>query len=225
MRELKEISDRIGPVSLIGNPAKEIRNICFDSREVGRGDLFIAVKGTLTDGHKYIDDSVKSGATAVICEILPENPGSDICWIVVKDSAQALGDAASQFFDNPSENLKLVGITGTNGKTTIATLLYNLFVQLGYRCGLISTIGNYLLNKEIPATHTTPDPVRINRMMSEMVDEGCEYLFMEVSSHAVDQKRIAGLQFNGAVFTNLHSPLTTCNRRATTLITWFYYTY
>ena len=203
MKRLTEITDRIELVNLIGDPGREIRNICFDSREVGKGDLFIAVKGTLTDGHNYIDNSVKAGATAVICEIPPDNPDSDVCWVVVKDSSLALGEAASLFYDSPSGRLKLVGITGTNGKTTVASLLYNLFMQLGYKCGLISTIGNYIVKKEIPATHTTPDPVQLNRMISEMVDAGCDYLFMEVSSHAVDQKRIAGLEFDGALFTNL----------------------
>ncbi len=203
MRLLTEITDKIELVNLIGDPGRTIRNICFDSRDAGRGDLFIAVKGTITDGHNYIDNSLKSGVTAVICEILPENPSTDICWVVVEDSALALGEVASLFYDSPSGKMKLVGITGTNGKTTVATLLYNLFMELGYKCGLISTIGNYIIKKEIPATHTTPDSIQLNRMMSEMVDAGCDYLFMEVSSHAVDQKRIAGLEFDGALFTNL----------------------
>ena len=170
---------------------------------VKKGSLFIAVKGSKTDGHDYIQQAVSNGATAVICEILPPDDDKSVIWIKTNDSAKALGIAASNFYGNPSAQLKLVGVTGTNGKTTIATLLYTMFMRLGYKCGLFSTVCNYINGKELPATHTTPDPVQINRLLSEMVSEGCDYAFMEVSSHSADQKRIAGLKFRGGIFTNL----------------------
>ena len=149
------------------------------------------------------EHAVASGAAAIICETLPEEQDKGICWIRTTDSAKALGYAASNFFGNPSSLLKLVGVTGTNGKTTVATLLYRMFIRLGYKCGLFSTVCNYINEKELPATHTTPDPVQLNRMLSEMAEAGCSYAFMEVSSHSADQKRIAGLKFEGGIFTNL----------------------
>ena len=180
-----------------------IKSIEFDSRKVCPESLFIAVKGTKTDGHDFIGDAISSGAKAVICELIPENPDNEVIWIQTSCSAKALGIVSLNFYGNPSSCLKLVGVTGTNGKTTIATLLYNTFSRLGYKCGLFSTVCNYICSRELPATHTTPDPIVLNRLMAEMVNEGCDYAFMEVSSHAIDQYRIAGLKFAGGIFTNL----------------------
>lgn len=203
MMSIEEILKGIDTVSVKGDTGLTVSGIEFDSRNVTPGSLFIAVKGYKSDGHEFIDSAIKSGAIAVICEILPVTAKQEICWIKVRDSAKALGEAASNFYGNPSSSLKLVGVTGTNGKTTIATLLYRMFIGLGYKCGLFSTVCNYINGRELPATHTTPDPVQLNRMLSEMVAEGCDYAFMEVSSHSADQKRIAGLVFAGGVFTNL----------------------
>ena len=203
MVKLEDILKGINVVSLTGDSDTIISNIEFDSRRVTQGSLFVAVRGYNTDGHEFINAAITSGAAAIICEILPESRDKKICWIKTDDSARALGYAASNFFGNPSSSLKLVGVTGTNGKTTVATLLYRMFLQLGYKCGLFSTVCNYINGKELPATHTTPDPAQLNSLLSEMVDNGCDYVFMEVSSHSADQQRIAGLQFEGAVFTNL----------------------
>ena len=200
---IEEILKGINVVSLTGESTSSVDGIEFDSRNVTAGSLFVAVKGNKTDGHDYIDAATSSGAVAVICETLPDKKDKKICWVKTSDSAKALGLAASNFFGNPSEALKLVGVTGTNGKTTIATLLYRMFRQSGYKCGLFSTVCNYINDRELPATHTTPDPVQLNRLLSEMVSEGCDYAFMEVSSHSADQQRIAGLNFSGGIFTNL----------------------
>ena len=201
--QINEILNGIDFVSLTGEKKPFISNIEFDSRKITKGSLFVAVKGYVTDGHDYIGSAIISGASAIICETLPENQDKSICWIKTNDSSRALGIAASNFFGNPSNSLKLVGVTGTNGKTTIATLLYRMFIRLGYKCGLFSTVCNYINDKELPATHTTPDPVQLNKILSEMVGEGCDFAFMEVSSHSADQQRIAGLKFNGGIFTNL----------------------
>jgi UDP-N-acetylmuramoyl-L-alanyl-D-glutamate--2,6-diaminopimelate ligase len=203
MIQIGKILEGIEFTSLTGEKNPVISGIEFDSRKVISGSLFVAVKGQKTDGHDYIDLAIKSGASAVICEKLPENPDKGICWVKTSNSAKALGFAASNFFGNPSSSLKLVGVTGTNGKTTIATLLFRMFRRLGYKCGLFSTVCNYVNDKELPATHTTPDPVQLNSLLSEMVREGCDYAFMEVSSHSADQQRIAGLKFIGGVFSNL----------------------
>jgi len=203
MMQVEEILKGIDIVSLTGDTNAIISNIEFDSRKVTKGSLFVAVNGYKTDGHDFINSAVASGASAVICEILPENQNKSICWIRTRNSSRALGLTASNIFGNPSSSLKLVGVTGTNGKTTIATLLYRMFLRLGYKCGLFSTVCNYINAKELPATHTTPDPVQINSLLSEMVREGCDYAFMEVSSHSADQQRIAGLKFAGGIFTNL----------------------
>ena len=203
MMILDKILEGIDVVSFSGDRKKIIEDIAFDSRSVRENSLFIAVRGTRTDGHDYISSALKSGASAVICENLPAETGKNISWIVTSDSAKALGQASSNFYGRPSASLKLVGVTGTNGKTTIATLLYRLFTGLGYKCGLFSTVCNYIIDRELPATHTTPDPVQLNRLMAEMRDSGCEYAFMEVSSHSSDQQRIAGLEFAGGIFTNL----------------------
>ena len=203
MMKIEEILAGIDVVSVTGTKNRVISGIEFDSRNVNKDSLFVAVKGYKSDGHDFINAAIESGAAAIICEILPENQGKDICWIKTGDSAKALGLAASNFFGNPSSSLKLVGVTGTNGKTTIATLLYRMFRRLGYKCGLFSTVCNYINEKELAATHTTPDPVQLNLLLSRMVEEGCDFAFMEVSSHSADQKRIAGLKFEGGIFTNL----------------------
>ena len=203
MMELEKILAGINVVSFSGDRKTNIEKIIFDSREVTAGSLFVAVKGSKSNGHDFIEKAVSSGAAAILCELLPEEPAKNVSWIKTSDSAKALGQAASNFFGNPSSSLKLIGVTGTNGKTTIATLLYRMFTKLGFKCGLFSTVCNYVAGKELPATHTTPDPVQLNRIMSEMVEAGCSYAFMEVSSHAVDQQRIAGLEFAGGIFTNL----------------------
>ena len=203
MRRIKDLLRNVAITSISGKEDALVGNIEFDSRRVIPETLFVAVKGTLTDGHEFINDAVRSGACAVICEKLPEKPADDVCWITTSDSASALGIVASEFYGNPSSSLRLTGVTGTNGKTTIATVLYSMFTGLGYKCGLFSTVCNYVVDRELPATHTTPDPVVLNRTLAEMVDAGCDYAFMEVSSHAVDQKRISGLKFTGGIFTNL----------------------
>src|SRR5450759_421300 len=203
MIKIEEILKGIDVVSVTGKVTVTVLSIEFDSRKVTKGSLFVAVKGYKSDGHDFIDSVVKSGASAVICETLPVNPDKNICWIKTTDSAKALGLAASNYFGNPSSSLKLIGVTGTNGKTTIATVLYRMFLRLGYKCGLFSTVCNYINDKEFPATHTTPDPVQLNSLLADMVCAGCDYAFMEVSSHSADQQRIAGLKFAGGIFTNL----------------------
>jgi len=203
MISLYNILEGVKVISFTGNTEKKISNIVFDSRKTEKNSLFVAVRGSKTDGHDYIPEALNAGATAVVCERLPDRPDPGITWIVTDDSAKALGQLSSNFFGNPSRLLKLVGITGTNGKTTIATLLYRLFTGLGYKCGLFSTVCNYVDNRELPATHTTPDPVQLNSIMAQMTNEGCDYAFMEVSSHALDQQRTAGLVFAGGIFTNL----------------------
>jgi UDP-N-acetylmuramoyl-L-alanyl-D-glutamate--2,6-diaminopimelate ligase len=203
MMKIEEILNGIEIVSVTGAKDKVISGIEFDSRKVKKDSMFVAVKGYKSDGHDFISSAIASGASAIICESLPEKPGKNVCWIKTIDSAKALGLAASNFYGNPSSSLKLVGVTGTNGKTTIATLLYRMFQRLGYKCGLFSTVCNYINDKELEATHTTPDPVQLNSLLSMMVDEGCDFAFMEVSSHSADQKRIAGLKFAGGIFTNL----------------------
>ena len=203
MMRINDLVKNIDAVSITGAENPVIDNIEFDSRKVKPDTLFVAVKGTKSDGHDFINDAVASGAVAVICEALPEKAGTNICWIKTNDSARALGIVSSEFFGNPSASLKLTGVTGTNGKTTIATLLYRMFTRLGYKCGLFSTVCNYIVITEHPATHTTPDPVQLNRNLAAMVEAGCDFAFMEVSSHAITQKRISGLKFAGGIFTNL----------------------
>ena len=203
MTDIRKLIRDIDVILIKGEDDPVISNVEFDSRKVTPGTLFVAVKGTKSDGHDYINSAISSGASVVICENLPENPDQKICWIRTSDSAKALGIVSSGFFGDPSTHLKLVGVTGTNGKTTIATLLYRMFTALGYKCGLFSTVCNYINDKELPATHTTPDPVQLNSLLSDMVEAGCDYAFMEVSSHSADQQRIAGLKFTGGIFTNL----------------------
>jgi UDP-N-acetylmuramoyl-L-alanyl-D-glutamate--2,6-diaminopimelate ligase len=201
--ELKDIVYKVSLTSSYGNMNVDVTGVSFDSRKVKPGHLFVAVKGTLSDGHEYIKKAIDLGAVAIVCEKLPETINEKIVYVTVKSSAQALGIISSNFSGNPSEKIKLIGITGTNGKTTTATLLYQLFGQLGYVIGLISTVENRIDKEVIPSTHTTPDPVQLNELLKRMVEAGCSHVFMEVSSHAVDQERIAGLKFTGAIFTNI----------------------
>ena len=201
--KIKEILVNCNLLDLVGDKDIDITKVSFDSRDVDSGTLFFAVRGTQTDGHAYIEKAVEQGAIGVVCEKLPKTFKEGVTYIRVDDSAHVLGVAASNFYGNPSKSLKLTGVTGTNGKTTIATLLYRLFTDAGYACGLLSTIENIVDHEVIPSTHTTPDPVELNALLRKMVDHGCEYAFMEVSSHAIDQSRIAGLHFAGGIFTNL----------------------
>lgn len=200
---LSQLLSVIKPVEIIGATDKEITGVESDSRKVSGGKLFVAVPGVTTDGHKYISDVVAAGATAVVCEHFPEKKEEGVTYVQVACSASALGFLASEWYDNPTRRLKLVGVTGTNGKTTTATLLYEMMRQMGFKAGLFSTVCNYIDGRPVPATQTTPDQLTLNRLMHEMVEEGCEYAFMEVSSHAADQHRIDGLHFAGGVFTNL----------------------
>ncbi len=203
MKQLKDILDKAGVLEVLGSVDIEIRSLKIDSRTVKPGCLYFAVKGTDTDGHQFIPDAVKSGAVAVVCEQIPEDPQGNVAFIRVSDSSYAKAVIASNFFGNPSSLLNLVGVTGTNGKTTTVTLLHQLFQKLGTKSGLISTIQNKIGEQNIPTTHTTPDPVELNELMAQMVKEGCTHCFMEVSSHAVVQNRVAGLTFRGGIFTNL----------------------
>jgi UDP-N-acetylmuramoyl-L-alanyl-D-glutamate--2,6-diaminopimelate ligase len=203
MKYLSEILEGLAFTELQGSADTEITAVVFDSRKVVPGSLFVAVKGTVTDGHDYIDKAIKDGAVVVICEDLPAHTAAEVDFLMVANSAIALGIVTANFYDNPSSKLKLVGVTGTNGKTTIATLLYQLFRDLGYKCGLLSTVENQVNGEVIASTHTTPDPVELNKLLDEMVAKGCDYCFMEVSSHAVAQHRIAGLTFAGGIFSNL----------------------
>ncbi|QKJ28762.1 UDP-N-acetylmuramoyl-L-alanyl-D-glutamate--2,6-diaminopimelate ligase [Mucilaginibacter mali] len=203
MKYLSDLLEGLPFTELQGSADVEITAIVFDSRKVVPGCLFVAVKGTAVDGHDYIEQAVKDGAVAVICEELPGHTADGADFLMVANSAVALGIVAANFYGNPSDQLKLVGVTGTNGKTTIATLLYKLFRDLGYKCGLLSTVENQVNGKVVPATHTTPDPVALNALLADMVAQGCDYCFMEVSSHAVAQHRIEGLAFSGGIFSNL----------------------
>ncbi len=203
VKKLSEIIESLGFCEVVGKKDSTIEGLTLDSRKVKDNYLFAAIKGTVADGHKFIEQAIQNGATAILCEELPDNTDIGTTFVKVGDSAEAFGFMASNFYDKPSSQLKLVGVTGTNGKTTTVTLLYDLFSGLGYRTGLISTIENRVSEKRTTATHTTPDAESINLLIKQMVQEGCEYAFMEVSSHAVVQKRIAGLQFAGGVFTNI----------------------
>lgn len=203
MIALSNILRNVPVKRIIGRPEMDIRALSFDSRHISENDLFVAIKGWNQDGHAYIDKAIAFGAMAIICEDVPSDMSDHITYIEVDDTAYALGLVASNFYDNPSAKLKLIGITGTNGKTTVATLLYKLFTELGFYVGLLSTVQNKIKEQAIEATHTTPDPISLNKLLHQMVEAGCDYCFMEVSSHAVAQHRIAGLTFLGGVFTNL----------------------
>ena len=201
--KLKDILTNCNLLEIVGEKDVNVVDITFDSRKVSQGTLFFAVKGTQVDGHDYIDGAIEKGASVIVCEKLPRKKAENVTYVKVDNSAYVLGVGASNFFGNPSEKLKLVGVTGTNGKTTIATLLYRLFTEAGYNCGLLSTIENIINREVIPSTHTTPDPIELNTLLQQMVERECEYVFMEVSSHSVAQDRIAGLHFAGGIFTNL----------------------
>ena len=203
MKYLSDIIEGLAFTELQGSADIEITAVVFDSRKVIPGSLFVAVKGLLADGHDFIPQAIKDGAVAVICEELPSRVTGEVDFLMVADSSIALGIVAANFYDNPSAQLKLVGVTGTNGKTTIATLLYKLFRDLGYKCGLLSTVENQVNGQVIQATHTTPDPIELNKLLSEMVAQGCDYCFMEVSSHAIAQHRVSALKFTGGIFSNL----------------------
>jgi len=203
LRNLIDISGSLQIEQLIGSNDLQIKEIIFDSRRVTKGSLFVAQAGTNVDGHQFTDLAIQQGAVAVVCEQIPDIINNSVCYIKVPDSKKALGILAAEFYDHPSEKLKLIGITGTNGKTTIVTLLHDLFSKLGYKTGLLSTIENKIGQECIASTHTTPDTVQLNQLLDKMVKASVEFCFMEVSSHAVDQERIYGLHFTGGVFTNL----------------------
>lgn len=203
MKLLKDILYGVSVEAVVGSTAIEIEQIEFDSRRVGEGSLFVAQRGLNFDGHEFVDRAIEKGARAILCEELPAKTLDQITYVAVEDTQLALAQAASNFFDNPSKEMELVGVTGTNGKTTIATLLYRMFQKAGRPSGLISTIRILIRDTEYPATHTTPDSITINKMLRQMVDQGVDYCFMEVSSHGIDQGRTAGLHFKGGVFTNL----------------------
>ena len=201
--KLNEILSKVKPLDIVGNAEVEITGVNIDSRRIEKGHLFVAIRGTQVDGHSFIQKATDLGAAAILCEHLPEERREGVTYVVVDSTESAVGPVATMFYNDPTSKLKLVGVTGTNGKTTIATLLYNMFRKFGYKCGLISTVCNYIEDKAVPADHTTPDPIELNRLLAEMVEAGCEYAFMECSSHAIAQKRIGGLKFAGGLFTNL----------------------
>ena len=202
--KLNDLLKNIKPLNIVGNTDKDIKGINIDSRKIEQGHLFVAMKGTQTDGHKFIEKAIELGASAVLLEDMPaETTEKDVTYIQVKSTEDAVGKVATTFYGDPSHQLKLVGVTGTNGKTTVATLLYNMFCKFGHKVGLLSTVCNYIDDKEVPASHTTPDPIELNALLARMVAEGCKYAFMECSSHAIHQRRIGGLKFAGGLFTNL----------------------
>lgn len=203
MKSVSTLIEKIKVKDAIGDIERNIAGLDSDSRNIKQGYMFVAVKGTTVDGHKFIDKAIELGAVAIVCEERPDILNDDVTYLVVSDSQLALGQLASAWFDYPSSKLKLVGVTGTNGKTTIATLLYKMFKMFGEKVGLLSTVCNYVDDKRVPSTHTTPDPISLNSLLYDMVEDGCTYAFMEVSSHSADQKRIGGLEFDGGIFTNL----------------------
>ncbi len=201
--KLEELLKNITPLNIIGETDIDIKGVNIDSRKIADGHLFVALRGTQVDGHKFIAKAIEMGAKAVLCEDLPEEKTDGVTFVQVESTEDAVGKVATLFYGDPSKKLKLVGVTGTNGKTTIATLLYNMFRKFGYKCGLLSTVCNYIEDEAIPADHTTPDPIELNYLLHRMVEAGCQYAFMECSSHAIAQKRIGGLNFAGGIFTNL----------------------
>ena len=200
---LEELLKNIEVKSIAGSADVDIKDVDIDSRKVAAGHLFVAIKGTQTDGHQYIQKAIELGASAILCEDMPDERQPQVCYVQVASTEAVVGQVATTFHGDPTSKLKLVGVTGTNGKTTIATLLYNMFRKLGYKCGLLSTVCNYIEGEPVPASHTTPDPIELNNLLHRMVDAGCQYVFMECSSHAIAQKRIGGLTFAGGIFTNL----------------------
>lgn len=201
--KLSELLKNVKSIAIHGNADVEVKGVNIDSRKIEEGHLFIAMKGTQVDGHKFIGKAVEAGAVAVLLEDMPETLDGKVTYVQVASAEEEAGKVATMFYGEPSRRLKLVGATGTNGKTTIATLLYELFRELGHKVGLLSTVCNYIDDKEVPASHTTPDPIELNRLLADMVEAGCEYAFMECSSHAIHQRRISGLEFAGGIFTNL----------------------
>ena len=201
--KLSELLKNVKPIAVHGDIDIDIKGVNIDSRKIENGHLFIAMKGTQVDGHKFIDKAIALGATAILLEDMPETLEDKVTYVQVKSTEEDAGKVATLFYGDPSKKLKLVGVTGTNGKTTIATLLYEMFREFGYKVGLLSTVCNYIDDKAIPADHTTPDPIELNRLLGDMVAEGCEYAFMECSSHAIHQRRISGLDFTGAIITKL----------------------
>ena len=201
--KLSDLLKNIVTISIIGDAECDIKGVNIDSRKVADGHLFIAMRGTQVDGHKFIPKAEELGAAAILCEQLPEEKKQGVTYVQVADTEDVVGHVATTFYGNPTSKLKLVGVTGTNGKTTIATLLYNMFRKMGHKCGLLSTVCNYVEGEAYPTDHTTPDPIELNELLGKMVDAGCEYAFMECSSHAIAQKRIGGLTFAGGIFTNL----------------------
>ena len=205
--KLSELLKYVKPIAIVGNAEVDITGVNIDSRKIEKGHLFVAIKGTQTDGHRFIPKALELGAVAVLCEDLPEGfsaeSAENITYVQVASTEAAVGPVATVFYGEPSQHLKLVGVTGTNGKTTIATLLYNMFRKFGHKCGLLSTVCNYIEGEAIPADHTTPDPIELNKLLHQMVEADCEYAFMECSSHAIAQQRIGGLKFAGGLFTNL----------------------
>ena len=201
--KLQELLKNTKPLAIVGDMDVNITGVDIDSRKAKTGHLFVAMKGTQADGHQFIPKAIELGAAAVVCQDMPEEKTDGVTYVQVADSEEAAGKIATLFHGNPSHHLTLVGVTGTNGKTTIATLLYNMFRKMGHKCGLLSTVCNYIEDEAIPANHTTPDPIELNELLDRMVQAGCEYAFMECSSHAIAQKRISGLKFAGGIFTNL----------------------
>ena len=201
--ELTTLIKNIEPVAIVGDNTVEITGVNIDSRRIQPGHLFVAIKGTQVDGHSFIQKAIDLGAAAILCEDMPEARAEGVTYVQVASTEDAVGPVATLFYGDPTSRLKLVGVTGTNGKTTIATLLYNMFRKMGHKCGLLSTVCNYIEDEAIPTSHTTPDPIELNALLKRMVDAGCEYAFMECSSHAIAQKRIGGLKFTGGLFTNL----------------------
>ena len=200
---LKELLKNVEVLNIIGDSEVDIKGVNIDSRRIGADHLFVAVPGTVTDGHRFINKAIEQGAVAILCEYFPNRREPGVTYVAVESTEEWIGEVATQFYGDPSRKLKLVGVTGTNGKTTIATLLYNMFRKFGHKCGLLSTVCNYIEGEAIPTDHTTPDPIELNSLLARMVDAGCKYAFMECSSHAIAQKRIGGLRFEGGLFTNL----------------------
>lgn len=200
---IRSLIQNLRPVSVTGNALNEVKGLAMDSRKVQDGTVFFAVKGTVTDGHDFISKAIEDGAAAIVCQDLPADRNESVCYLQFTDVAEAMGQMAAAFYGHPAQRLKIVGITGTNGKTTVATVLYKLFTVLGHRCGLVSTVQNRIAEEVIPSTHTTPDAISLHHLFAQMVASDCEYAFMEVSSHAVHQKRIAAIGFAGGIFTNI----------------------
>lgn len=203
MIKVKELIDGIPVLAVVGNPEQTVSDIQLDSQKVTQGCMFVAMCGTRVDGHDFIGKAIGNGAGSVLCQRIPAEPDPDVTYVQVADTEDAVGRIATRFFGDPTSKVELVGVTGTNGKTTIATLLYNMMRKLGYKSGLLSTVCNYIDGEPVPADHTTPDAVTLNRLLGRMADEGCKYVFMECSSHAIYQKRIGGLRYAGGIFTNI----------------------